>query len=170
MDEKILKKSSINKNLRKNYISLFFWIIAFQCVAFFLGKMTQHNISDWYHALAKSSLNPPDFIFPIVWGFLYIVLAVVGWHLYGQRTKAIGNSIFNSYAAQMVMNWLWTPLFFEWHLIGLSFFWIIGIIFLLIVTIFQCLKNFKLTAVLLSPYLFWLIFASYLNYFIWIHN
>jgi benzodiazapine receptor len=155
---------------KEKYISLFLWIVIFQLIAFFMGEITQSNISGWYHGLAKSSLNPPDVVFPVVWCLLYILLAVIGWYLYGQRKKAKANFIFSIYSIQMVMNWLWTPLFFQWHLIGLGFFWIIGIIFLLILTIFQCMKNFKSIAILLIPYLIWLIFASYLNYFIWIHN
>lgn len=170
MDKPLLKKSIKDQAKKRNYISLFLWIIIFQCMGFFIGKMTQSNIVGWYDGLVKSPLNPPDFVFPIVWGFLYVLLAVIGWYLYGQRNKARGNVIFNFYAAQMLMNWLWTPLFFQWHLIELSFFWIIGIIFILIITIFQCAKQFKLTAVLLAPYLIWLIYASYLNYFIWVHN
>ena len=85
------------KNKEKNFLSLFFWIITFQLVGFFIGKMTQNNISKWYNGLIKSPLNPPDFIFPIAWGFLYVILAIVGWYLYKNKNRKNRKLIFNLY-------------------------------------------------------------------------
>jgi benzodiazapine receptor len=166
----ICKKSCSDHDKKINYFSLFLWILTFQLIGFFIGKMTQSNITLWYQGLLKSPLNPPDVIFPIVWGLLYVLLAFIGWYLNDRRDKFDGNFIFILYSIQMIMNWLWTPLFFQWHLIELGFFWIIGIIFLVAMIIIRSLKKFKLVSLLLSPYLFWLMFASYLNYFIWVHN
>ena len=158
------------KNKEKNFLSLFFWIITFQLVGFFIGKMTQNNISKWYNGLIKSPLNPPDFIFPIAWGFLYVILAIVGWYLYKNKNRKNRKLIFNLYIIQIFMNWMWTPLFFKWHMITFSFFWIVGMILLTLGTLLLCIKHFKLISILLSPYLLWLIFASYLNYFLWLNN
>lgn len=169
MNKPKVKKGSRHP-FKKNYVLLFLWILVFQGIGFFIGEMTRSNISGWYHTLIKSPFNPPDYVFPIVWSILYILLAIIGWYLYGQRNTRNGRMIFNGYALQMIMNWVWTPLFFEWHFIAFSFFWIIAIIFLVIWVIFQSYKKFKLVAVWLTPYLMWLLFASYLTYFIWMHN
>lgn len=166
----VFKQSYQNQHRKLNYVSLFLWILSFQLIGFFIGKMTQSNILGWYPGLLKSPLNPPDFVFPIVWGLLYFLLAAIGWYLSSHRDKLRGNFIFSLFMIQMIMNWLWTPLFFQWHLIGFSFFWIIGIVFLVITLIFQSMKNVKSISILLTFYLIWLIFAGYLNYFIWTHN
>ena len=159
-----------DKKQEGNFLQLLFWIIAFQFVGLLIGKMTQNNISVWYHGLIKSPLNPPDFVFPIAWGFLYVILAIVGWYLYKNKSRNNGKLIFNLYVIQIFMNWMWTPLFFQWHMIGLSFFWVVAMILITLVAFLLCIKHFKLVAVLLSPYLLWLIFASYLNYFVWLNN
>ncbi len=154
----------------KKFLSLVLWIIIFQVVGYLIGQMTQSNIVTWYQTLNKSAFNPPQLVFPIVWGILYLMLAVAGWSLWEQRKKARAKLALLFYGIQLLMNWTWTPLFFQFHLIQLSFYWIIGIIVLTLVTIFFTWNKFKLATVMLVPYWFWLLFASYLNAVIWIKN
>lgn len=164
-------KSNLNKVFSKlSYASLFLWILIFQLIGYSIGKLSQDGIVTWYKSIIKSPLNPPDFIFPIVWGVLYVLLAFIGWHLHFHRNKLNARFVFNVYAIQMIMNWFWTPLFFQFHLIGLGFFWIVGIVFFVLMAIFASLNKFNLISILLVPYLVWLIYAGYLNYFIWVHN
>lgn len=152
--------------MQNKWISLACWIILFEVIGFVLGRATQAGLVPWYAHLAKSSLTPPGAVFGIVWSSLYALLAVVGWSLTQQRNK----SATKLYALQMLMNWAWTPLFFQLHLIGFSFLWLITIACLNVILIFKLRKQHAWLATLLLPYLFWLIFATYLNGMIWALN
>lgn len=136
----------------------------------FLGMLTQANIPSWYEELNKSGLTPPGPVFSIVWSILYALLAIVGWVLWCSRNESEMRSVFYLYSVQMLMNWAWTPLFFVLHWTGLGFLWILvmaGLTGLLILS----LKNKKESiAILLLPYLVWLLFAAYLNGMIWLLN
>ncbi len=61
-------------------VSLIIWIAAFQSIGFLLGMMTKDNLGPWYQELLKSSLNPPGFVFSIVWPILYVLLALLAGH------------------------------------------------------------------------------------------
>ncbi|HCD9500106.1 TPA: tryptophan-rich sensory protein [Legionella pneumophila] len=132
--------------------------------------LTQANIPSWYLGLNKSGLTPPGPVFSIVWSILYALLAIVGWVLWCSRNESEMRSVFYLYSVQMLMNWAWTPLFFVLHWTGLGLLWILvmaGLTGLLILS----LKNKKKSiAILLLPYLVWLLFAAYLNGVIWLLN
>ncbi|HAT8321100.1 TPA: tryptophan-rich sensory protein [Legionella pneumophila] len=139
-------------------------------LVFFLGMLTQANIPSWYEELNKSGLTPPGPVFSIVWSILYALLAIVAWVLWCSRNESEMRSVFYLYSVQMLMNWAWIPLFFVLHWTGLGFLWILvmaGLTGLLILS----LKNKKESiAILLLPYLVWLLFAAYLNGMIWLLN
>ena len=154
----------------KKMLAMFIWILVFQLIGYYIGSITQSNIDTWYLTLHKSSLTPQAIVFPIVWSILYAMIAISGWSLWQHRRKAGARTALKFYAAQMVLNWAWSPLFFNLHLISLSFYCIILITLLTLITILLTKKHFKLSSVLLIPYFIWLIFASYLNGAIWILN
>lgn len=139
------------------------WILFFQCVGFIFGSISQADVSSWYQTLHRSSLTPPPIVFPIVWSILYAMIAIAGWSLWQQRGKPLAKTALGFYAAQMVLNWSWSPLFFNFHQITLSFYCIILMALLTLITILLTFNRFKLSSILLMPYFLWLIFASYLN-------
>ena len=118
----------------------------------------------WYYSLNKSPLTPPEAVFPIVWTILYIMIAISLFFYIKdgfRQEKIIPLVIF---ITQIILNLLWTPVFFESHDIKLAFFIIIALIILVFINIILFYKKSKTAAFLLSPYFLWLIFASYLNY------
>lgn len=145
-----------------NTIKLVFLIVLFESIGFYLGLLTQANIYPWYQSLQKSSLTPPGFVFSIVWSSLYALLAVIAWMLLNHN-KHDSRKITILFAIQMLMNWAWTPLFFEYHWLTLSAVWLIGLTALNLILIIVTRTSNKTIAWLLSPYLLWLMFASYLN-------
>jgi benzodiazapine receptor len=146
------------------------WILVFQIIGYCLGIITQHDISSWYPTLHKSTLTPPDIIFPIVWFILYCMLAVSGYALWQYRHQPQGRLALVFYGLQILLNWAWTPLFFYLHWIGASLFCIAMIIILTLATITITRTTYKLSCILLIPYFIWLLFAGYLNAVIWILN
>lgn len=155
---------------KKNWITLTIWIVTFQVIGFLLGLLTQSNLHSWYEGLNKSTLTPPGWVFGIVWTILYVLLAVAGWALWRQRENIEIRAAFYFYMAQLLMNWAWTPLFFQFHWIGFSLIWILIMTSLTFLTIYSIKNKTKGIRLLLAPYFIWLLFATYLNYAIWLLN
>jgi benzodiazapine receptor len=154
----------------KKLMGIIVWILVFQTIGYFLGTMSQVNSATWYQTLHKSSLTPPAIVFPIVWSILYAMIALSGWYLWQHRHHLKAKTALGFYSAQMVLNWAWSPLFFNFHLIAASFYCIILITLLTLITILLTKNNFKLSSMMLIPYFIWLIFASYLNGVLWMLN
>ncbi|QRN03017.1 tryptophan-rich sensory protein [Legionella sp. MW5194] len=154
----------------KKGVQLILWIIALQGMGFLLGLLTKANIFPWYEHLEKSSLTPPPWVFSTVWSLLYLLLAIVGWVLWTNRKEPRVRLLFYLYVLQLLMNWSWTPFFFQWHWTGFSLLWIILIASLTGIIIYRLYPEKRTLAVLLMPYLVWLVFAAYLNGVIWLWN
>jgi translocator protein len=156
--------------MTRKWITLTIWIAVFQTIGFLLGMMTKDNLVIWYAGLQKSSLTPPGFVFSIVWTILYILLAVIGWTLWRERSKLKSQSAIPLFSIQMLMNWAWTPLFFQMHWLGISFLWLIALVMINGVMIMNIKSERKDIALALTPYWLWLAFATYLNGTIWALN
>ncbi len=152
--------------MNKKIISIIIWILLFQVIGYVMGLLTQQDIVTWYQHLHKSSLNPPDLVFPIVWGILYVMLAIAGWSIWQRPAESAAKPAMLFFSLQMLMNWTWTPLFFKFHLIEFSFYWLIGIIIFTLMTIFYTRNKLLLATCMLVPYVIWLLFAAYLNWVI----
>ena len=116
----------------------------------------------WYQGLIKSDLNPPGYVFGIVWPILYLLMGITAW-----RTFEI---IKNLFYIQLFLNAIWSWLFFSFHLPLISLIDIWLLIYVNIKIIFKVVKMDKLAGLLYTPYILWLLFASYLNLFIVINN
>jgi len=154
----------------KKLMGILVWILIFQIVGYFLGTITQIDSASWYQTLHKSSLTPPAIVFPIVWSILYAMIAMSGWYLWQHRQQPQARTALGFYSVQMVLNWAWSPLFFNFHLITVSFYCIILIALLTLITILLTKNNFKFSSIMLIPYFIWLIFAGYLNGVLWMLN
>ena len=115
-----------------------------------------------YNNLNKPSLSPPGIVFPIVWTILYIIM---GYSFYKQneQNKTI-------YYTQLIVNGLWSIIFFifEWYLI--STIWIILLIILVTIMIYKFYKENKIAGLINIPYLIWLFFALYLSFGVYLLN
>jgi len=140
-------------------------------IGYVSGLSTRPSIPTWYAGLAKPSWTPPNIAFPIVWTTLYFLMAVSLWLLWdrtaasAQRSKAIG-----LFFAQLVLNALWSPVFFAWHLIWPALAIILGMIVFVVLTIRTAWDINRPAALLLVPYLMWISYASTLNAGIGIMN
>ena len=125
---------------------------------------------EWYNKLKKSKLTPPDWVFGVVWPILYFILIISIILLFiFKKFKPICIPIIY-FSIQMILNLKWTTIFFKENKIGKALQYIFGIIFYTILMIKEIYKINKLISYLLLPYLLWLIFAFYLNLFIYINN
>jgi translocator protein len=63
------------------YGSLAAWIVVIQAVGGITGYFIKDSINNWYKKINRAPLNPPDWVFPIAWTILYVLIAVAGWRL-----------------------------------------------------------------------------------------
>ena len=118
----------------------------------------------WYQTLNKPFLTPPAAVFPIAWSILYLLITI-SFILYIKKSLSLKDIIHLSlFFSGLILNFLWTPIFFKLHDMKLALMIIVMIIFLLIPNIILFYKKDKLSGLLLIPYLIWLLFAFYLNY------
>ncbi len=114
----------------------------------------------WYAELIKPSFNPPNWIFAPVWTTLYVLIAIAGWRTWRRNP---GGWAMKSWGAQLVLNFIWSPVFFVAHQIGIAL-GVIALLFIaLIVFIGTAWKEDRLAALLFLPYAAWVGFASILN-------
>jgi tryptophan-rich sensory protein len=117
-----------------------------------------------YEHLYMPPLSPPAIIFPIVWTILYILMGISSYIINKQ-----GGSL-KTYYIQLFVNAIWSIIFFvlKWYLV--SVIWIIILLILIIRMIKEFKQINKIAAYLQIPYLIWTLFATYLNFGIFILN
>jgi len=125
---------------------------------------TEPSIPTWYAALNKPSFNPPNWIFAPVWTTLYVLMGVAA----GRIWKRCGFGIeIRFWAGQLVLNFLWSLIFFQQHMIGTALIDIAVLWLLIAATLVLFWRRDRLAGMLLIPYLAWVSFASALNLAIW---
>ena len=158
------------KMQNKHYLSLIIWIIALIAIGGAIGSLTKPEISTWYSTLNRSPLTPPNYVFPVAWTILYGIIGTCGWLIWRKSQFPRLSVIKTLYVTQLILNWSWTPLFFHYHLTGLSL--VVLVVMDILVCALSCIAYRKMKAVslLMIPYLSWILFASYLNFYIWQYN
>lgn len=158
------------KIFKIKYLFLIIWIIALVSIGSVIGNFTMPNIASWYKTINKSNLTPPDYVFGIVWTILYIMIACAGFLIWHAKKFPKINLIKILYVLQLVLNFSWSPIFFNLQLLDWAFFIIIFMICLLLTLMVLSYNKIRYVVVLLIPYLCWISFASYLNFYIWQYN
>ena len=134
------------------------------------GIATSNNVTTWYPGLNKPSFNPPNWLFAPVWTALYIMMGISLYLVWTQPASARRSRALTIFFTQLALNFLWSFLFFEYHLIG----WALIEIILLWLALLTCIVSFskihKPATWLLIPYLLWVSFATLLNAAIYILN
>jgi tryptophan-rich sensory protein len=122
-----------------------------------IGSIANINITSdsWYDELIKSSLNPPGFVFGIVWPILYLLMAIVSFQA--------SEKIWKLFILQLILNaaWSWIFFYFQAPIIAL-----LDIVFLIVINLKILSQLRSLSTLLFSlylPYLLWLFFATFLN-------
>lgn len=134
-------------------------------VAGFLGSIfTTPAVKTWYLVINKPVWNPPSWLFGPVWTTLFIMMGVALYLVWSTKMSGKVRIALKVFAAQMVLNVLWSVFFF-----GLGNFWmafgeIIVLWIAIALTIVDFFKVNKTAGWLLLPYIMWVSFASYLNF------
>ena len=128
-----------------------------------LGGAVTDSSSDWYLNLNKPSFNPPGWVFGPVWSLLYTFMAITLWKVWSLPPSSDRKVALAWFFIQLVLNTLWSYLFFyfQWPL-G-AFIEILVLWFAILMTIIKFYPLAHWTIWLLIPYILWVSFATFLN-------
>jgi benzodiazapine receptor len=152
----------------KNIAQIVLAIIICELVGMIGALFTTPAISTWYVGIIKPTFSPPNWIFAPVWTILFALMGIAAYLIYKKGTdkKEIRIALF-IFDIQLLLNVLWSVLFFGMHNPGYAFIEIIFLWLAILLTIISFFKISKTAAYLLIPYILWVSFASFLNYSIW---
>ncbi|MBD3222155.1 tryptophan-rich sensory protein [bacterium] len=122
---------------------------------------------EWYASLAKPSWNPPDSVFGPVWSTLYVLMGVAAWLVWRKVGFTGAPWALGLFLVQLVLNALWSFLFFGAQQPGLAFAEIIVLWLVILATTIGFWRVSVPAGVLLLPYLCWVGFAAVLNHQLW---
>ncbi len=145
------------------WLSLIAWIALCLCAGF-IGSL--FSPGDWYQALEKSSLTPPNIVFPIVWNILFLLMGLAAWRIWERHSQG-KNLALLLFIIQLALNILWSFLFFGLQRPDIALIEIVVLWAAILATMIAFFKIDKLAGVLLLPYIGWVSFAIYLNYSIY---
>ncbi len=141
--------------------------LAVTFVAASLGALASINASDRYLALTLPSWAPPPWVFGPVWTVLYAMMGIAAWRVWLAHGWRGARAPLALYLLQLLVNTLWTWLFFAWELRGLATLEVLVLLAMVIVLQLRFARLQALAGRLLLPYLAWLSFASVLSYTVW---
>jgi len=135
------------------------------------GIATARGVQDWYPTLTKPPFNPPSWLFGPVWTLLYIMMGIAAFFVWqrGWKDEAVRIAL-AAFLGQLLLNGLWSILFFGMQSPGLAFVEIIVLWIVIGVTVVLFWRMVPIAGMLLLPYAAWVSFAAVLNGAIWILN
>lgn len=146
------------------WVALGGFVLACCLVAYVGGAVTAPAVRDWYPTLNKPAWTPPAWVFGPVWTVLYAAMALSAW-LVWRRVGWCGALWW--WTAQLVLNALWSPVFFGMHRPDLALAVIVALWVAIAGTTVLFWQLSVLAGFLFLPYWFWVSFATALNFAIW---
>ncbi len=135
-------------------------------VSFIGAQGSLRGLGEWYSSLQKPPFNPPNWLFAPVWTILYLLMGIAAFQIWQSKSPRRPLAL-TVYAVQLLLNGLWSWIFFAWQrllesAIEISVMW--GLIVLTIVLFSRIQQS---AGRLLFPYLAWVSFATVLNWTIY---
>ncbi|MBS5938506.1 TspO/MBR family protein [Clostridium sp.] len=166
------KKYTVKKeNKRINKTIPLLINIMIPILAIILIGYINRNTLDTYRSLKGILVNEMVIIFPVGYGIIYILMGVSAYRIYMRNKSGVDDKgAYFTYFIQLCINFIWPFLFFTFRLYGLSFIWLIILLVAVLITFYKFFRVDKFSSALLIPYIAWIVFISFLNYFIWFYN
>ena len=144
------------------------FVLGSQLAGIIGALFTARSVQTWYTTLQKPSFNPPSWLFGPVWTVLYLLMGIAAYLVWakGWTVPGVKTALF-VFALQLVLNSLWSILFFGVRQPGWAFMEIVVLWAAIVVTIVLFWKISRTAAFLLVPYILWVSFAAVLNYSLW---
>lgn len=142
----------------KQRIVMLFFVVLVLGGGLAIGYLTRPG--EWYAQLAKPAFTPPGWLFGPVWTVLYIMIGIAGWRAW--RTDRRGWPL-KLWWLQLGLNFLWSPVFFTAHQVGLALIIILLMLVAILGFIASSWRQDRVAAFLFAPYVVWVAFAVVLN-------
>lgn len=161
---------------KKNILTLLAAIGISEGAGLIGSVFTAPSIPTWYASLQRPEFSPPNWIFGPVWTTLYALMGIAAWLVWSSYAQASENKrkqirvALTLFGLQLVLNTLWSIIFFGWQNPGAAFAEISLLWLAILATIIAFARVSRPAAWLLLPYLLWVSFAAYFNYAIWTLN
>jgi translocator protein len=152
-----------------SWLALIAWMLA-SFVTGAVGALATRNARDFYAGLVRPTWAPPGWIFGPVWTALYLLMGIAAWLVWRSAGWASAKSALTLYLVQLICNAAWSWIFFAWRRGALAFADIVLLLALIVATMVAFARVDRLAAILLLPYLAWVMFATALTYAIWRAN
>lgn len=133
-----------------------------------LSAFLTRNSMETFGSINKPILAPPAWLFPVVWTILYILMGIASYLVLTSGKE--NRTALIVYSIQLVFNFLWSIIFFNLGLYLFAFIWLVLLWLLILETAVLFYQISKPAGYLMLPYLLWVTFAGYLNYFIYLLN
>ena len=152
---------------RKNYA---FWIALSEAVGLLSGLLTRVSTQQFSQNVTQPPLSPPAILFPIVWTILYALMGIGAARIRLTPPSPERSRGINLFISQLIVNFIWSPIFFNARAYGFAFLWLLILWALVLWMILTWRRIDAPAAKMQLPYLLWLTFAGYLNYGVWYLN
>ena len=162
----------MNKRSDKfQFVPFIILIVINLTIGFIAARIIVPEITGWYAALQKPWFNPPSWVFPVVWTVIYILAAIAAYRVWKHRDSSTAyKTAVGIYFIQLLLNFLWSVVFFGMHEILGALVVILTLLVSIIVNMVWFSRFSRTGAWLLLPYLLWVSFASVLNLNIYLLN
>ena len=134
-----------------------------------LSALFTKGSMEQYASLEQPPLSPPGWLFPVVWTVLFLLMGIAAYLVWMEAGRDRRSALM-LYGAQLVMNFFWTLIFFNWRNYGLAFFWLLALWVLILLCTLRFFKEKPAAGWMMVPYLVWVAFAGYLNAGVWLLN
>jgi translocator protein len=165
--------STRNRNLigpARSALALLAFVAICFAAALVGSAFTEPSIPEWYASLIKPSFTPPSWLFGPVWSVLYLAMAIAGWLVWLRHGKLAVTLPLALFGGQLVLNALWSILFFGLQTPGAALVEILTLWAAIFATLLSFWKISTIAGWLFVPYLAWVSFATILNFEIWRFN
>lgn len=154
------------------WLALTLFLAASFAAAAIGGSATAASVREWYPTLAKPPWNPPSWVFGPAWTVLYFLMSIAVWRVWLRRAEygKSASAVLKLHGLQLVLNALWSILFFGLQRPDLALVNILGLLAVLVIIQFKLRRLDATAAWLWLPYVAWVTFATSLNKAIWLLN
>ncbi len=147
------------------YLKITYCVAISLAVGYLSSNVTQSSIKTWYPTIEKPIFNPPNWVFAPVWTMLFILMGIAAgmvWNKLESNKELVKKGLL-FFTVQLLLNALWSYLFFGLNNILLALIEII-LLWLIIYETYYIFKQVdKKAGYLLIPYLAWVGFATILT-------
>ena len=153
--------------MKKPWKTYLLWILLAETVGGLSGWLTREGTKAYSQTIVQPPLSPPGWVFPVVWTILFALMGVGAAKVFLSPASEYRSRGLNLFIAQLVVNFFWSPVFFNARNYGFAFFWLLLLLTLVAAMTYFFWKADKKAALAQVPYLLWVLFAAYLNYGVW---